>query len=479
MGGRVRRVAIIGVLAAAGVIVALAGPTTAGAQEDQRKVDVDLAYQCARPTDRTWAVTLHVTATFPTSGKTGEPVQPTDVALALSVPPEVLADLSAAGAVTATSTVKLDTSIVQDKTAASATWGASGDQPVPLVADGPTVFTGTATPEPVTVNAAGDLSFTAAGLTATLTGWTADGTATEPPSTDLTCVPDGDAALAVVRMSDVDAPTPEVPEPGIKVGSQAAAPSAQGLADVPKECHKLPAPKDDHGNDVPGFQSYCAKLTGFTNVNKLNASALQPAGLINISAGSFARNCDGVTGKFCSWNAVLPNNPEPPPAGSPPPPDPQPNDPRYPKAPASFFIFGAIPTTGTMQLKQLDTGSVYIWFQGTTAGEVTARLRLSVQLLEAYVNGTKVKLGRNCMTETPIDAVLKATPATYSITNGGVLTGTVTIPPFSGCGETEDLDPLLTGLISGPNNYVKMTQGKVCSLGNGVNCPPVAPTPQR
>lgn len=473
MGGRVRRVATVGVLAVAGVIVALAGPGAARAQEDTRKVDVELAYQCVRSADQTSRVTLHVSAAFPTTGRAGEPVQPADVSLALGVPPDVLAELTAAGAVTATSTAKLTTSIVQGSTAATATWGATQDEKIPLAADGPTVFTGAASPEPVTVGAAGDLSFTAADLTATVTGWTVDGAATEPPNVELACEPVGEAGLAVVPVSEVDAPVDAAPEPGITVGTRQAAPSVTGIADIPKECHDIGPPKDDQGHDVP-YGSLCARLTGFTNVMKLNASVLQPPGLINISAGNFIRNCDGVTGKFCSWNLVYPNNPEPPPDGSEPPLD----DPRLPRAPGSFYIFGVIPTTGTMQLTQLEKGSVFIWFQGS-AGEVTARLKLSAQLLDAQVNGVEVPLGPNCRTATPIDAVLTATPSTYSITNGGVLSGTVTIPPFSGCGEFEDLDPLLTGLISGPGNFVKMTQGRVCSLSNGVICPPVAPEPKR
>jgi uncharacterized protein DUF6801 len=467
MGGRVRRMARVAVLAAAGTAVALTGNSTAGAQEDQRTIDVDIAYQCD-----TLAVGLHVTATVPTQGTAGSPVELTDVSLAVSVPPEAAAGLT--GAATITSAVKLDLNIVQGDTAVSATWGATQDQPVPLTADGPTVLTGASTPEPVTVAAPGDLSFTAGGLVATLTGWTADGAATDPPTVDLNCIPTGEAALAVVPVaSDPTVPTSEVPRPDIKVGTREA-PSTTALGDIPKECHSIGAPKDDHGNPVASFQSYCAKLTGYTNVAKLNTSVLQPPGLINISAGSFARNCDGVTGKFCSWNTVYPNNPEPPVDPSGPPVD----DPRLPKAPGSFYIFGVIPATGTMQLTQLEPASVFIWFKGSD-GLATARLRLSAQLLDAQVNGVDVPLGPDCRTATPIEAVLTATPATYSITNGGVLTGIVTIPPFSGCGEREDLDPLLTGVISGPGNYVKMTQGKVCSLSNGVNCPPVAPTPQR
>jgi hypothetical protein len=216
---------------------------------------------------------------------------------------------------------------------------------------------------------------------------------------------------------------------------------------------------------------------------------LQPAAFVNISAGNFIPNCS-IAKRFCSFNAVYANNPRPatdPPADCTKPVDstaptpitePLPDDPSYPKAPGSFYLFGFMPATGTMQLTQLGPANVFIWFQGT-AGEVTAKIKLSVRLIDACVNGVKFPIGDNCRSATPIDAVLTATPATYSITNGGVLTGTVTIPPFSGCGSEEDLDPLLTELISGPNNFVKMTQSKVCSLGNQVNCPPANPTPQR
>ena len=464
MGGRVRRVATVGALATAGVVVALTGPGAAGAQEDTRKVDVDVAYECARPTDRTWPVTLHVTATLPATGKAGEQLRPTDVALALSVPPEALAQLSSAGATTATASVRLTTSVVQGATAATATWGATQDEKVPLAADGPTVFTGASQPEPVTVGAGGDVSFTAADLTATLTGWTADGAATEPPNVDLSCVPDGDAALAAVRVSDVDAPSAEVP-PGVKVGTPDG-PSANALADVPKDCHHIdPAP----GATRP--QDYCANLGGYTNVSRLGVSMLQPPGLVNINAGSFTRPCDGIAQKNCSENAVLPN------LGG---------QSVLPVATGTFFTFGVIPTTGSMQLVQKDPGHVHIWFQGS-AGEVTAKLKVKVHLIDATVNiskdgkGVALPLGPDCETAEPIDVTLTATPATYSITNGGVLTGWIKIPPFSGCGAHEDLDSFITQLISTekPVNFVKMTQGKVCSLGNGVNCPPPVPVPQR
>jgi hypothetical protein len=460
MGGRIRRVARVAVLAGAGVSIALAaGQGTAGAQDDKQQIDTAIAYTCD-----TSHVVLHVTATFPTQGKAGEPVQPADVTLALTVPPEALAPLT--GAATATSVVRMDTSIVQGETAASATWGAVQDTPVPLGVD--TVFTAAVAPDPVTAGEAGEVTFTAAGLSVALSGQNADGAPTDPPSVALTCVPDADqkttfATVPMAATEDPTTPTTEEPEPGLKVGTESA-PSITGLADIPKECHAIPpAP------NATSPQNYCAKMAGYANVAKLNASVLQPAALININAGSFKAKCDNVTGKFCSESAVKPNNPTPE--------DPD-GELRYPVAPGSFYSFGFVPTTGTMQLTQLAAANVHIWFQGKL-GLATATLQVSIQLLEAHVNGTEIKLGPNCRSETPVDVVLSAVPGTYSITDGGVLDGTITIPPFSGCGEDEDLDPLITGLVSGPNNYVKMTQSKVCSLGNGVNCPPVAPIPKR
>jgi Family of unknown function (DUF6801) len=490
MGGRNRRMARIAVLAAAGMTVVLgSSPGTAGAQDDKQQVDTQITYQCD-----TSQVVLHVTATFPAAGAVGEPVKPADVTLAVTVPPEVPAQLP--GAVTATSLVRLDTTVAQGETAATATWGAAQDTPVSLGAEA--VFAGPVEPDAITAGDPGEITVTAAGLSVTLTGQNADGAPTDPPSVALTCVPVADqkTTLATVPVGAAEDPgtsTTEEPAPDLRVGTESVS-AAAGLADVPKECKAIDAPNTHSDPQVPKpykYQSYCAKLTGYTNVAKLNASVLQPGGFVNISAGNFIPTCDKVTGRFCSYNAVYANNPRPPnetvPDCSEPPPDnPElppipdilPDDHTLPKARGSFYLFGFMPTTGTMQLTQLSAADVFIWFKGT-AGEVTAKLQLSVQLLDACVNGMKFPIGDNCKSATPIDAVLSATPATYSITNGGVLTGTVTIPPFSGCGSEEDLDPLLTQLISGPNNFVKMTQSKVCSLGNGVNCPPVTPKPQR
>lgn len=458
-----RRVVLAVAGAAAALAVGSAGVAVAGAQPDQRQVEVTLDYRCDQPAT---TLTLRVTATVPTQGSAGRPITPADVTLTVTVPPDAVTPLTSAGAVTATAVVRLDTTIAQGDAVATANWGAAQDAPVPL--GEAAVFTGAVTPEPVTAGA-GDLSFAAGPLVATITGLTADGAATDPPSVALTCAPapDQDVVLAVVPVTvpshgDVSVP-PGAADDGVSVGGKPAdktAPSIAAVGPVPPECHPIEPPPNQTGH-----QNYCANLAGYTNVNLLNASVLQPAGLINIAAGNPVANCEAPK-RYCQKATALPN------LGG---------ELMYPPAPGSFYSFGFVPTTATMQLTQIGPATVDLWFTATLPyqGEAVAKIKLSVRIFDATVNGVPLDVGPNCRTAVPIDAELTATYPTYSITQGGVLQGMVTIPPLSGCGVTEDLDRILSHLVSGRNNFVKMTQGIVCALGNGFNCPPNIPVPQR
>jgi hypothetical protein len=61
------------------------------------------------------------------------------------------------------------------------------------------------------------------------------------------------------------------------------------------------------------------------------------------------------------------------------------------------------------------------------------------------------------------------------VNTGGFLSGTATIPPFHGCGSGENLDPLFTASLSGPGNYIRVTQGPICDTTSpfepGSPCP--------
>lgn len=453
---RIRRALVIA--AAAISLVVVTG--NAGAQQDPPPagplvIDASLDYVCGEA----GPVTLRVTGTLPQEGVVGEPVEASDVGLQVTVPAPAFAGLPDAASVTAVT--RLDVR--------PATWTAVQSDPVPL-AD-PVTFDGTVTAPPVTPHRVGDLTLAAGDMTVDLTGYAEDGTPTEPPTIGLTCVlAEGEtAAFATVP---VGAPTPgqvPSPRPGERgQQDQGGAPSAAAptiAAPPPPECYRLP--------DVPvEYRApFCAKVNGRANIAKLDAAVYQPTGMVNITATNLMINkCPEKPPVGCQDALVLPElNGEP----------------KYPPAPGSFYAFGFMPATGTMQLTQVGLANVHQWSKltpipgqpGEYEGLTTVKVKLSAQILEATVNGVPVPVGPDCRSAEPIDAEFTATyngPDKYSITKGGPLMGTVTIPPFSGCGTDEDLDPILTGLISGPGNYVRLYQGAVCTItGNNVGCDPI------
>ncbi|MFC4853371.1 DUF6801 domain-containing protein [Actinophytocola glycyrrhizae] len=454
---RNRRALVIAAAATSLVVV----PGNAGAQQEPPRteplvIDTSLDYVCGEA----GPVTLRVTASFPSAGVAGEPVEPGDVGLELTVPATALAGLPDAAGVTAVTRLGV----------LPETWTAVLSDAVPL-AD-PVVLGGTVTVPPVTAPPVGDLTFTAGDLAVEITGYAGDGTPTEPPAIDLTCVldPAETAVLAVVPVeaparTPKRAPSPEPGEPGRQDQPGEGLPSL-AAAPPPAECYHLP-------DAPPEYRApFCANVNGRANIAKLDAAVGQPTGLVNITATNLMIRCPDDPSVICQKALALPElNGEP----------------KYPPAPGSFYAFGFVPATGTMQLTQLGVADIYLWSKrtpipgqpGEYEGLTTVKVRLSAQILDATVNGVPVPVGPDCRSAVPIDAVLTASysgPDKYSITQGGPLMGTVTIPPFSGCGTTEDLDPILTGLISGPGNHVRLYQGAVCTItGNNFGCPPEEP----
>jgi hypothetical protein len=132
-----------------------------------------------------------------------------------------------------------------------------------------------------------------------------------------------------------------------------------------------------------------------------------------------------------------------------------------------------------MELAQV--GAMNIHTEGLATVPFTYSVRatgqLSARIHDATVNGVPLDVGPNCHTERPIDITLTGgTPQYTDILKGGPLSGVVEIPPFDGCGAAEDLDPLLTGTVSGPDNAVNVTQGSLCvPIDPRSPCPPSIP----
>ncbi|MBO0835760.1 MAG: hypothetical protein J2P28_09600 [Actinobacteria bacterium] len=173
---------------------------------------------------------------------------------------------------------------------------------------------------------------------------------------------------------------------------------------------------------------------------------------------------------------------------------------------ATFIAFGFEPVTATVTLQQVGpldradclepdgttspdcpplTAIVSQFIGGTSTfarrGDlwVVVTAALTMRISDVTVNGTPLNVGNDCHTDgeltspsSPIDpgeVVLSGSnipgvspkPDYNNVLLGpGALAGTVTIPPFTGCGTGgENLDSLLTATVSGSGNQVKVVQG--------------------
>ena len=464
-----RRTVLLAVPLAAGVVLAAFGPPARAGEPAVTHVDRVLGYRCALPSGE-HPVDVHLTADVPAAGTVGAPVQPSGAAMTVSLAGPALADLTGTGATSAGAVVRFEATISQQGAAATATWSGTRTDPVPVPAgENPVLALDVPleTPPPVVASAAGEVAVGAGGLTLVLTGYTADGAVTDPPSIEASCVlaPDQDAGLAVVAVSDVDGPgaAPPPPPGSVVVGPGAGGrpPAPAKRVEIPPDCHIIDPPPTN-----PALARYCANVTGYANVAKLHASVLQPLGIVNIGPTNFSL-CNPAPTR-CQQANLLANLD---------------GEPVLPKAPATFLPFGFVPTTATMQLTQLGTGFADIKLNLTdptgVSNSATVTGRYIARLFDATVAGVRLDLGPNCRTAVPLEVEVRGKPPTYLLTGGGPLSGTVTIPPFTGCGVTEDLDPLLTGLVSGGGNFVKLTQGSICTLTGANNgCPPERPVPE-
>jgi hypothetical protein len=206
----------------------------------------------------------------------------------------------------------------------------------------------------------------------------------------------------------------------------------------------------------------CTYVVGYSDVRKLNGAALIGPGLMNLTVGARISKRHARETIYSDGLLLYRGKHELPPAT------------------ATFLTFGFMPTTATLQLTQLGFIKVvdFLNFSDYSASYSTATARLSLRIYQVRVNGTPLDVGPDCRTVRPIRLVLRAN-AQYSINTGGVLAGPAVIPPFTGCGVGENLDPLFNGTISGPGNYIKMTQGNLCTPEpQPFGCPARRPKPQ-
>ncbi|MFI6943452.1 DUF6801 domain-containing protein [Streptomyces sp. NPDC050418] len=463
------RAAALRLAAVCVIVVALGSPATGAAPP--KAASVDLAYDCAFP-DGTHSVGLRLTATFPSAAGTGDAIKPEHVGAELTVPPDaqqgIAADDSGATVVTASADVTMR--IAQGDHEAEAGWNVRTESAVPLPAEGDLVLPLRGEAPSVTVGSPGAVTFQPGGLTLQL------GAASSADPMKVKCgTPTGTATpLATVEVggaaSESPAPSGSEPPPGADEGSldvrgqgREAAPDP---GEIPEECEVL------EGGNIAN--SGCAYLNGFNNVRKLDGAAFLTTTVMNLGGNSAAppfycdENNDPTSDT--TWYCI-PMLAEMAHQGR--------NE--FAPSEATFLSFRAIPTTATLEVSVV--GRITIFTRARLKppykSEFAAESVMSVRVRDMRVNGQPLDLGPDCRTTEPFPVMLRATEKEYNVTFGGYLSGEATIPAFTGCGADEDLDRLLTASISGPGNYVRMTQGAMCTLYNADGCPPNKPIPHR
>jgi hypothetical protein len=238
-------------------------------------------------------------------------------------------------------------------------------------------------------------------------------------------------------------------------------------------------PKPPPGSTItfpqPPLQG-CAFIKGFANVSKLGEAALAGPGFGNVQVGKrlvtnqkfnyfetdssgklYFKPCPGSAPQCKAINGL-------------------------PPVQATFLSFGFLPTEATLRITQ--TGTLNIVSVGTLHNGVLKFSKIlslaSIRVERVLVNGVPLNVGSNCHTVKPFKLILIGKPP-YELQTGGVLIGMINVPPFTGCGVGENVDPIFNATVSGPGNIVKLAQGSLCTdwpvppLAPG--CPATVPKP--
>ncbi|GAA1683833.1 hypothetical protein GCM10009765_36470 [Fodinicola feengrottensis] len=386
-----------------------------------------------------------VAVTLPGAGAVGQPIQPSGIRLSLTVP--------AATGIASGSTASAQLTVVPAIAGIGArtTWTfpatptttavppATGESAPP---SGDIGWEANGKAQPVTSAVPGRLSFVATQLTLTFSSAGAKDTqvmctTTDDSGTQLASLP------VAATQNSAGSGISRLPGGPLKVGAAGTHKSAAGRL-------------DDEPNSTPAS----AYLVGYSDVQKLNGAALVGPGLIDLKI--FDATFDPVTGDVdVVANGQL----------------------TLPPAKSTFLTFGFMPTAATMQLTQVGIMVIKTHSaaqpDGTYITTTVSTVQMSLRIYEVKVNGTSLDVGPNCHTFENLFLTLNA-EGDYAADTGGTFAGTVTIPRFADCGVGEDLDGLFTASISGPGNFMRMTQGPGCfPVPVPYQCPPVIPEPKR
>ncbi len=454
----VRRLALASsCLLAAGLLATAAGFAGASGAGGTKTVRVAVSYACTFPSG-SYQVSAEVSAIFPGSAAAGTPIEPTGLQVTLTLPQLAVSYLSGLGAAQVSASGSLTATATSGGTTVPIQWPVRTSAAASLPATGSLQLDTAGTAAPLSVSAPGTVTFGASSLALTLSPTTAAGANTSPSTVQATCQPPGGTAAELASVT-------------ISAASASASPSATASKKPAKHKAKYPTGCGDIKVTGSGV-AVCGYLAGYADVLKLYGAARLGPVLVNIDFAYKAVFRHGNLVEYSKGQLDYKGKQELPPVR------------------ATFLGFGFVPVTATLLL--LERGPINIVsVSGVTAPPypitVTATSRVAIRVSDVTVNGQPLDVGSGCRAAYSAKFTLVGhgdntiPPTGYTVPTGGPVAGFLTVPPFVHCGVTQNLNPLLTGSISGPHNYTKLTQGKLCGPSQPSNwtCPPPPPKPIR
>ncbi|MBM7442548.1 DUF6801 domain-containing protein [Streptomyces sp. HB132] len=460
----------------------LLGSMVPGAQAASgvQDIDTELSYSCDLPKGEQ-SVKVKVTAKVPESAQAGQVIQPEGMTLGLTLPEGELVGPADSAASTVSAEARLSVDVSQGGQQAQAEWIGTTAEPVVIPSEGDLALSAAGSVPYMKPGSSGDLMLEASALSVELTMKSADGAPAEQPNVSLSCTPDAGErrVLAIVDVSGEDAlePAPSEAWPDEEETSGAVGVPEVGAKAKPSPAADAPPCVGDPNEDL-GLVAYVA---GYANVTKLDGATKFPVACSKILQGP-TLPVPGDPGMHIYQDSTVVLDYK--------------GKPQLPPASGTFLTFGFMPTTATLEMTQIPPGAgadgtpdynvkshlVVDYSDYSFSGETVIDLDLMLRLRDVKVNGVPLDVGDNCRTSKPFTLSLKGSMTStggvtvgYTLATGGELIGSVTLPPFSGCGAEEDLDHIFTASLSGVPNYVKQVQGAPCAAAQHVPPDPANP----
>jgi hypothetical protein len=477
-------------VAAVAVIVAAAGVTAGSAPAaGEQAVSLTLGYSCSFPSGPR-PVSARITATFPAAATAGKPIEPTGTGITVTLPRAAIAGLARLHTAAVGLTAGLVTAVTEGPRSATVAWRGFRSPAAAIPRTGSLTLTASGQAPALTAAAAGAVTVSAAGLSLLFTARAAGinpagppgppASRFSPPATPsglrVACLPRAGQDATLARIA-VARPAP--------ARSQASA--AAKIVYCPDFPYKLklnpifPLPKPPKGSRAThDVTNACSNATGFTNAARLHEAVLVGPGLTNLRLGVTTYAHFPVKGAEYTYIQVRA-------AGQ------LEYDglPELPPARGTLLAFGFMPVSATLQISEIGSLNAAL----ISCAPLSKKYKcpnhpvnvayffglVSLHIYDVDINGVPLNVGAHCQTATPFDLELVGLPPSYNVSEThGVLTGTVTVPSFTGCANgPDDLDPIFDATVSGPGNFAKINQGVLCTPNEPGHpgCPPVKPPP--